>query len=660
MLESIVRNAIKDVAGIEDVPFNVPPDRKFGDFSSAVCLAMAKKFQAPPMDLAKKIAGMLKERHLPHIREISVTSPGFLNFRIDWPSYASEILPRIFEEMGSYGRQDGLKAEKIFIEHTSVNPNKAMHIGHLRNSVIGDTLSRVLRGLGKEVEVCNYIDDTGNQVIETVTALLYLDEPVFDEGMLAASPASAARKILEIIVKKVPRGVPFDDYCWDLYARFHHELDANETLRAKRELVMKYTHIPGHPFSLLTRQVAGKMVESHLRTVARLNIFYQLLNWESDILARGFWEETFGMLKEKGAIKLEEEGPNSGCWVIPLGGVVETDEGSVVLDKILVRSDGTVVYTGKDLSYQLWKFGLLKTDFLYREWGKKKEGGALWTTDPEGDHPGSHHLTFGHADRVINVIDARQSYTQDVLVECLQQLGFEEEAENSVHLAYEVVNLSHGAAQRMGVEHVESGKSYAMSGRAGLGVRANDFIDRVTEEVKVRTNREETSALLAAAAIRYYLLRVGFEKQITFDFDDALRTTGDTGVYLEYAHARACGILRKSENLGIRAGAGNFTIPEKLTITEMNLIKELGLFPSELQKVAGKLALAHLATYGFNLATAFTDFYEHPDPDREKQVPFIHLKDRNLQIFRLTLVSAFRQVMANLLCVLGMPPLEKI
>jgi arginyl-tRNA synthetase len=652
MLQSFVIDAIRELLAVDDVPFNIPPDRKYGDFSSAVCLSVAKKRSVKPMELADSIAKKLREESLPYIEDITASPPGFLNFHVDWIGYASQLLSEILHRQEKFGQPSVAAKTKVFVEHTSVNPNKAMHIGHLRNSVIGDTVSRILGALGNQVEVCNYIDDTGNQVMETVTALLYLDDPVYDD--------TGDEAAFQAVMEKIPGNIPFDDYCWDLYARFHRQLSTDERLRKRREMVMKYAHTQGHPLSLFTRLVAGKMVDAHLRTVARLNIFYHLLNWESDILNRGFWEETFDMLKDKGAIRQEKEGRNRDCWVIPLGGLVHTDEGTVSLDKILVRSDGTVVYTGKDLSYQLWKFGLLKTDFLYREWGEDYAGGTLWSTDPEGSPAGSAGLSFGHADRVINVIDTRQSYTQDVLVECLQQLGFRTEAANSVHLSYEVVNLSPVAARLMGVSEAEDGKSYAMSGREGIGVKANDFISRVTDEVQMRTNKTETASLLASAAIRYYLLKVNFEKQIAFDFDEALKTTGDTGIYLEYAHARACGILRRADDRGVSPAGDTCAVPSSLTDTEIALLRVLGDFPGELVKAGEKLAIAPLTAYGFRLATAFSDFYEHPDPDAAQQIPFIHLEDRELQRFRLTLVKAFRLVMSNLLDILGMAPLERI
>ena len=436
---------------------------------------------------------------------------------------AQDLIPRIFQEGESFGKPVSLPSKKVFIEHTSVNPNKAMHIGHLRNSVLGDTVARVLQWLGFSTEVCNYIDDTGLQVVDVVTALLFLDPPYYAEGLG-----------FELIWEKVSPDQPFDYFCWDLYARFQDQLDKTPSLLKKREEVLHKIEQGIHPIARLAKDLATKIVRSHLETVAQLSIYYDLLNWESDIIARGFWEDTFELLKEKGGLRFETEGPNSGCWVVPFGGIVETAEGMKSLDKVLVRSNGSVTYTGKDVAYQLWKFGLLKKDFLYKQWGPQDNGVMLWTTAREAEPGNRVSKTFGHAEMVINVIDTRQSYPQQVVVECLRQMGFDREANQSIHLAYEVVNLSPQAARILGMEETGEKKAYAMSGRSGTGVKAKDFIQMVKRKVIEKADHpleERVASALASAAIRYYLLKFTLESQIVFDFDEALKTTGDTGVY---------------------------------------------------------------------------------------------------------------------------------
>ena len=653
MIKEAIAQRLKEVLKVEEVPINVPPKKEWGDFSSAICLSLAKERKQSPMEIAKKTVEQLKSSPPPFIQEITVSPPGYLNFKVEWPALARDLLPNILKEGDVFGKPASAPGEKVFIEHTSVNPNKAMHIGHLRNAVLGDTVARVFKWLGYSTEVCNYIDDTGLQVVDVVTALLYLDPPLYQEG-------SAGFKN---IWGKVPDDRPLDYFCWDLYARFQNEVEKNSSLLEKREEVTHQIEGGKHPVASFAKDLADRIVYAHLETVANLSIFYDLLNWESDIIRQGFWDATFELLKKKGAIRLETEGPNEGCWVVPFGGLVETEEGVKSLDKILVRSNGTVTYTGKDVAYQLWKFGLLGKDFLYSAWGTQQNGEVLWTTAREGKTAGQISKRFGHAGRVINVIDTRQSYPQQVVSECLRQMGFAAEAENSIHLAYEVVNLSVQAARALGVEETEEKKSVAMSGRAGTGVKAKDFIEMVRRKVIEKADHpleESVAVTLASAAIRYYLLRFSLESQILFDFDEALKTTGDTGVYLEYAHARACSILRKAEELGIEVSWRETSIPSRLTETESGLLSALSEFSSAVSKAGKTLRISQLTEYALDLATSFTNFYEHPDPGADVQTPFIHLQDKKLQAFRLSLVKAFQTVMADALRLMGMPTLEKI
>lgn len=653
MIRDGVAGVLKGLLNVEEIPFNVPPKRELGDFSSAICLAIAKQRKRSPMKIAQEVIEQLGSNLPPFVREIVVSPPGYLNFKVDWSVLAQDLIPQILEKGDFFGRSALAPKGKVFIEHTSVNPNKAMHIGHLRNAVLGDTVARVLEWLGFSTEVCNYIDDTGLQVVDVVTALLYLDPPFFADG----SPD------FKTIWAKVPKDQPLDYFCWDLYARLQSELEKSRLLQQRREDVLHKIEGGIHLISGFAKELAKRIVQAHLETVAQLSIFYDLLNWESDIIACGFWRATFELLKEKGTIRFETEGPNEGCWVVPFGGIVETDEGVKSLDKILVRSNGSVTYTGKDVAYQLWKFGLLKKDFLYKVWGTQTSGKALWTTASDGEPADRLPRRFGQAEKVINVIDTRQSYPQHVVIECLRQMGFEGQAEQSIHLAYEVVNLSPQAARLLGVEETDEKKSIAMSGRSGTGVKAKDFIETVKKRVIEKADHpleESVASALAAAAIRYYLLKFTLENQIVFDFDEALKTTGDTGVYLEYAHARACSILRKAEERKINFSWNKSHISTQLTETERNLLDTFSNFSSIVTKTGKTLRVSQLAEYGFDLATSFTNFYEHPDPGADVQTPFIHLQDENLQAFRLSLVEAFQQVMANVLNLMGMPTLERI
>ena len=303
-----------------------------------------------------------------------VTPPGYIGFKIDYSALAADTIEEIRTKGDAFGSasSDGLK---VIIEHTNVNPNKAMHIGHIRNAIIGDSAARILRRLGNQVEVCNYIDDTGVQVADVVVGMLYLDEPVYDGGD-DMSPFWA----------KYDGSRSFDYYCWDLYTRVQQDFQINERLAARRAEALHELEEGKSAIAKFGKELATRIVRAHLATVARLNIFYDLLNWESDILKRGFWQAAFEKLKSQGGVRYEESGPNVGCWVVPFGqGIVETDEGIRSEDKILVRSNCTITYTAKDVAYQMWKLGVLGVDFLYRLWGVQPNGAELWTTAPDGE-----------------------------------------------------------------------------------------------------------------------------------------------------------------------------------------------------------------------------------------------------------------------------------
>ncbi|MCE5313936.1 arginine--tRNA ligase [bacterium] len=643
MIQDNIARAINKILGTKEVAFNVPPKREFGDFSTAVCLAQAKAQKRAPIQIAEDVKSQLDKVKLPYISQILVTPPGYLNFKIDHQKYVKSIIGRVTKDAENFGCSNVGRGRKVLVEHTNVNPNKAMHIGHLRNAVIGDSVVRILRKLNYHVEACNYIDDTGVQVADVVVAMLYMEKPTYSGG-----------EDLSAIWAKWDKSQSFDYWCWDVYSRVAQAYANDESLKARRAEVLHAVESQEGPVAQFAKEVATKIVEAHLATVSRLNVYYNLLNWESDIFMRGFWKKAFDLLKTSGAIILEDKGPNKGCWVVKFGrGVFQTEDGLKSEDKVLVRSNGTVTYTGKDIAYQMWKFGVLGRDFLYKLWGVQADGSELWTTSSDGIESGQ----FGSAEKVINVIDVRQSYPQQIVYDCLRKLGYKKEARNSTHLGYEVVVLSNSAAAELGVEvDAEEPGTQAMSGRKGLGVKGDDLIDTMVKRLSEKVDKEENAHILAASAIRYFMSRISTGKMIVFDFDEALRTTGDTGVYCQYAHARACSILNKA---GIEK-FGPVKLPGKITVPEENLVKKIDEFATVLKKAGKELSPAPLAHYAFELATVFTDFYETPDPEAEQQVPFIKIEDPILKNYRLILVNTFRQVMANCLDALGIAPLERI
>lgn len=626
------------------VSWDPPPDVRFGDLSTPVALRLAKQLRRPPLEIAGVLRDGLLRAALPMIRDITATAPGFVNVRVDSSAVAAAVLRDVWARGQDYGTHAPLGV-KVVVEHTNMNPNKAAHIGHVRNACLGDCLVRILRRCGYEVEVQNYIDDTGAQVADVVLGFHHLR---------AAPP---------------PAGVRFDHYCWDLYADVHRRFEREPELKARQQ---EYLHLieQGHgEVAVLAKQVAERVLAGHLETMWGLGIHYDLLTWESDIVRKGFWRHAFEYLREQGSLVHESEGPNAGCWVVRLRDLpgFESLENP---DKVLVRSNGTATYVAKDIAYQLWKFGVLGLDFDYRPYADQPNGHRLYSScPPEQAEPVADRVRFGRADRVVNVIDIRQKYLQDVLRHSLRQLGYTQQADNSVHFSYEVVALSPKTAQELGGDVSGEAKAvYAMSGRRGIGVKADDLMAaaaaKAAGEVAQRhpeMTPEEVKALahdIAVGAVRYYMVRFHTNTLIAFDFDEALAMQGNTGPYLQYACARARSILRRAaavvvgcpsdpgDVLAWAAAQDPFGGDVELVPVEKALVLAMADFPSKLMAAAREYLPSILAEYAFSLASSFTDFYEG--------APVLAAPPGE-QVRRIALVAAFVQVMANVLDTLGLP-----
>ena len=631
---------------LEQLPINLnlSAHANFGDYSVPL-MGWAKTLRRPPIAIAQGIAAILQDMQAPAIAEISVTN-GYLNFRLDRPAIGHNVIERVMDAGADFGQNDVGAGTKVVVEHTAINSNKAAHVGHLRNSCLGDTVVRMLRSQGYNVEANNYIDDTGVQVADVVVALILLQE-----GLLELPEGN----------DQLP-GESFDYYCSRLYVAVGRAYERQPELQERRKAMMRAIEHGEEPYTGLAADLSRKIVRAHLATMARLNISYDLLTWESAIIGAGLWKRTFEMLRDRGVLEHPEEGPAAGCWIVPFGdGDTQTDEGERMSDKILVKSDGTATYTGKDIAYQLWKFGLadsLGIDFHFVPWGHQHDGRLLWTmlaTPPEEGATEADPKRFGHGKRVITVIDVRQSYLQQVVYESLRRLGYVEQADNSTHFAYEVVTLSAATAASLGVDTSDGHESYAMSGRKGIEVKADDLINTAIakmQEAKPDLSNE-TAAALAASAIRYFMIRFNQQQIITLDMDEALRANGDTGVYLQYAYARANSILRKLDESGYSIPDQLATLPDQLEQSEWELLRHIDAYPRTLADNARQLAPNALAAYVYDLAAHFSDFYEHTPP-------ILKESNETIKSFRAQLVRAAVQTMANALRILGFVPLERI
>lgn len=626
------------------ITWEPPPDIRFGDLSTPISLRLAKQLRRPPLEVAGALRDGLARSGLTMIGEITSTPPGFVNVRVDPAAVATALLSEIALRRQDYGIH-APSGQKVVVEHTNMNPNKAAHIGHVRNACLGDCLVRILRRSGYEVEVQNYIDDTGAQVADVVLGFHHLG---------AAAP---------------PAGVRFDHYCWDLYADVHRRFEREPELKATQQEYLHLIEQGCGEVARLAKEVAQKVLAGHLRTMWGLGIHYDLLTWESDIVRKGFWRYAFEHLREQGSLVHETEGPNAGCWVVRLRDLpgFESLENP---DKVLVRSNGTATYVAKDIAYQLWKFGVLGLDFDYRFYTDQPNGHGLYSScPPEEAEQMPVGARFGRADRVVNVIDIRQKYLQDVLRHSLRQLGYARQADNSVHFSYEVVALSPKTAQELGGDVSGEAKTvYAMSGRKGIGVKADDLLAaaeaKAASEVAQRhpeMGPAEVAGLahdIAVGAVRYYMVRFHTNTLIAFDFDDALAMQGNTGPYLQYACARARSILRRAADavngcprdpgqaLAWSVAKEPFGEGVELAPVEKALVMTMADFPSKIASAAVEYLPSILAEYAFTLASSFTDFYEG--------APVLSAPPSE-QARRIALVAAFVQVMSNVLDTLGLP-----
>lgn len=602
---------IRDRFGVEHAPVaEIPPRRALGDLAFPAALHLARELKRKPREIATELLDGWPPPT--GVREIRVEGPGYLNVFFDRPAFVARLLgePVLVPSAATAG--------KAIVEHTNINPNKAAHIGHLRNAVLGDVLVRSLRALGREVEVQNYIDDTGVQVADVVVGFVDIEHRTAAE--VAAIPE------------------PFDYHCWDLYSRVGRWYEEDPVRQALRRETLHALESGAGERAEMGRLVARRIVVRHLATMARLGVRYDLLTHESDILGLDFFSDAFEKLKASGAVRLESEGKNEGCWVMPLS---ETPEfaGLEDPDKVIVRSDGTVTYVGKDIAYQLWKFGLLGRDFAYR-WWKEQE---LWVTAREG---ATEHPAFGGGTDVVNVIDARQSYLQKIVRAGLSALGHHEAAERSTHFAYEMVTLSPATAKRLGVE-TEEGKGTEMSGRKGIGVKADDLLDELArkarEEIAERNRdlgHEELVRLareISTAALRFFMIKATTTRVLAFDFDEALSFEGDSGPYLQYSLVRAKNIGRKLAEAGLEvevAPADAAALDPELFADDLwELAHAVARTGEVVEKAATTLELSLVARHALELAQQFHALYHHHPVLREEDPAVRRARLATFQVF---------------------------
>jgi arginyl-tRNA synthetase len=557
-----VRDLLKRQYDVElpRVVVDQPPNVGLGEYALPLSFELAKKLRKAPRKIAEEIVAGLGE--VLGFEKFEVAGAGYINARVNREEAARLLLDGKATQPGS------ASGKKILVEHTSINPNKAAHIGHLRNAILGDTFVRLLQAAGAHVDVQNYIDNTGVQVADVVVGFLYLEK-------------KGKTEIEKLIAAAGPPPSSFDYYCWDLYARVSQWYEeSKENLKLRLQTLHDIEHGGNEPAEI-ARLVSNAIIQRHLETMERLDIEYDFLPQESEILHLHFWESAFEQLKQKGVLYFETEGKNKGCWVMKRASSPQaakrqaTAEGNDVPEaqggqnkdgqnkdgpdedaKVIVRSNGTVTYVGKDIAYHLWKFGLLGRDFGYQRFYRYPNGRQVWISAETGekDHP-----HFGGVNAIYNVIDSRQADPQNNVIEAIRGLGYAEQAEDYHHFSYEMVALTPRCAMELGydVSEEDQKRSYIeVSGRKGFGVKADDLLDSLIaaaqKEVDSRhaemseDERHEIASQIAIGALRYFMLKFTKTSVIAFDFKEALSFEGETGPYAQYAIVRATNIFRKA------------------------------------------------------------------------------------------------------------------
>jgi arginyl-tRNA synthetase len=658
-LADAVREFLRRAYGleVETVVIEQPPKVELGEYALPLAFDLAKKLRKAPRKIADEFVAGLGP--VEGFEQFEVAGAGYINARVDRAAVAVALA-------SDEKPQSDVPKGKILVEHSSINPNKAAHIGHLRNAILGDTFVHLLEYAGREVDVQNYIDNTGVQVADVVVGFTHIEKKSGAE------------------IEQLSRRPRFDYYCWDLYARVSQWYEQDKQNLEVRAQTLHAIEDAASETAAIADLISVAVLRRHLETMDRLDIEYDFLPRESEILHLHFWDAAFAKLKEAGVLLFETQGKNKGCWVMRRAGTsksgiaegaqasaesAEKEEISEDDQKVIVRSNGTVGYVGKDIAYHMWKFGLLGRDFGYRKFYLYPNGHDCWISATEGE---KNHPHFGDVAEIYNVIDARQSEAQHTVIEALRGLGHGEAAEHYTHFSYEMVALTPRCAAELGytLSEEDQARSYIeVSGRKGFGVKADDLIDALITSAKKEVDsrhpqlgdaeRLTIARQIAIGALRYFMLKYTKQSVIAFDFKEALSFEGETGPYAQYAVVRATSIFRKA---GIdpepfcRDVAGNVSsaFAQYLTGEAANEIWGLWLTAAKTSYIVEQSIAttepAYLAKHAFQLAQFFNTFYHRH--------PILSEPDQARKQFLLSTVAVVRRELIGTLAVMGItvPP----
>ena len=614
-------NKVLSEMSISDIDFSVEPAKPgFGDVSSNVSFLLAKQLKKSPQDIAQLISEHYEQSHHTLVSKSEAHPSGYLNFFANWEKLSQLILSE--SDLDTFGFVELGKQSTIVVEHTSVNPNKALHIGHIRNIIIGDTISRILRKADYKVNVLNYIDDSGLQVADILVGFTHFG-----------------------FSQEPPNGKKFDHYCGDdVYVKTTQKYEEDSSLEDIRKNILKELEDGTSETAKFADTVTRKVLANQLETCWNLSVTYDCLNFESQIIRSGLWDKIFEKLKEMKLIEFENEGKNKGCWVIRGDGKEE--------DKVIVRSNGTATYIAKDIPYAAWKLGLLDDPFHYEKYPVEQPNNQkLWQTTLNDSDSTENNFT---GQKVITVIDSRQSRLQKIITELMAK--FKSVPDAYVHLGYESVTLSSDTAKTLGIE--TEGKQAQMSGRKGLYVSADSVYDLLKEKTIQETTQrhpemstqeiQDIAHNVAVGTLRYEMIKYDLDKIITFDLTKSLSLEGDTAPYIQYTHARASRILEKSE----RPSSIDVDFSLLSEKSELDLVKTIGLFGISVKDSANNLSPKVIARYCYDLAVSFNSFYE--------QNKVLGIGDENLENSRLCLVNSFKMTIERALDLIGIVAPDKM
>ena len=628
---------------ISGISFSVEPAKPgFGDVTSNIAFLLTKQLGKSPLD----IAGMLSEKYAScYVHTLVKTSKahesGYLNFFADWEILGQLIISESY--LDTYGDVDIGKNSAITVEHTSVNPNKALHIGHVRNIVIGDTVSRILHKANYKVSVLNYIDDSGLQVADILVGFMHFK---YDQMS--------------------PDGKKFDHYCGDdIYVKTTLQYDANPRLESIRRDVLKELEDGASETAKFADKITRRVLAGQLETCWNLGVFYDCLNFESQIIRSGLWAQIFEKLKEMKLIEFKTNGNNTGCWIIKRDNACNNDRndgscndgdsgssssssGDDRQDKVILRSNGTATYIAKDIPYAAWKLGLVDDPFTYKKYENTQPSPrVLWQTSLVSDAADNTVRKNFAGKRVITVIDSRQTGLQKIITSLMDK--FKSASNAYVHLGYESVTLSSETAKILGLD--TGGKQAQMSGRKGLYVSADSVYDMLKARSKEETAKrhpeisgaelERIAHYVSVATLRYEMIKQDLDKTITFDLKKSLSLDGDTAPYIQYTVVRASRILERSHN----TPSTDVDFSELTEESELNLIRAIGLFDIQVRDAANNLSPKVIARYCHDLAVSFNSFYE--------RIKVLDLDNDSLEAARLCLVNSFKITLEKALSLLG-------